>query len=67
MPELELFEETMRESAGHLSLRERGIVVTDSQRAMMIDLVYNGIYEGQRLRRLRAVRGSLPGVAPGGQ
>ncbi len=50
MPEtMELFEDTMRESAGFRSLRERGIVVTDTQRAMVTNLIYNGIYEGKRL------------------
>ncbi len=49
MPDLELFEETMKEAAGYRSLRERGIVVTDAQRAKVTDLIYNGIYEGKRL------------------
>ncbi len=48
MPEY-LFEETMRESAGYSSLRERGVVVTDAQRAKVTDLIYNGIHEGKRL------------------
>ena len=48
MPEY-LFEETIKEGADYASLRERGITVTDAQRAKVIDLVYNGILEGRRL------------------
>ncbi len=48
MPEY-LFEETIQEGAAYASLRERGIVVTDAQRAQVTDLIYNGILEGRRL------------------
>ncbi len=48
MPEF-LFEDTVQEAASYASLRERGIVVTDAQRAKVTDLIYNSIVEGRRL------------------
>ncbi len=49
-PELVLFEETMKEAAGFSTLKDRGIRVTEAQRAMVQDLVYNSMYQGRRLR-----------------
>ncbi|KKL21192.1 hypothetical protein LCGC14_2447910 [marine sediment metagenome] len=45
MPEY-LLEEVMEEGAKYASLRERGLIVTDAQRAMVTDLVFNGFFGG---------------------
>ncbi len=49
MPDEYLFEETMKEAAGFLTAGERGVRVTEAQRAAVQDLVYNSMYQGQRI------------------
>ncbi len=41
MPELQLFEETIKEAQGYFSNRERGVVHTDSQIKEVLDLLTN--------------------------
>ena len=50
MPEIKLFEETLRESAGFMTNRERGVRYSDLQIAELNNLVYNGQYQGRRLQ-----------------
>ena len=57
MPEMQLFEETIKEAAAYSSLSDRGIRFTDSQRSKVQDLVYSGIVEGRKMStRERAFR-----------
>ena len=49
MPDEYLFEETMKEAAGFRTAGERGVRVTEAQRAAVQDLVYNSMYRGQRI------------------
>lgn len=51
MPEVEtrLFEETLKESAGFLSNRERGVRFPLARITEVHDLIYNGMYKGQLL------------------
>jgi len=46
MPELKLFEETLRETAGFLSNRERGLNIPLTRIMEANDLVYNSVYQG---------------------
>ena len=46
MPELKLFEETLRETAGFLSNRERGLNIPLTRIMEANDLIYSGIYQG---------------------
>lgn len=46
---LELFEETLQQSAGWMSNRERGRRFTDQQLLSVQELVYNGRYQGRNL------------------
>ena len=47
MPETKLFEETLRETAGFLTNRERGVDVPLARITEANDLIYNSIYKGQ--------------------
>jgi len=49
MPELQLFEETIREAAGFMSNRDRGISFPEERIAEVSDLIYNGTIRGRRL------------------
>lgn len=47
MPELKLMEEVMRESAGYMSNRDRGLRFPLEKLTEVSDLVFNGIYQGR--------------------
>ena len=47
MPELKLFEETLRETAGFLTNRERNVSIPLSRITEATDLIYNSIYQGK--------------------
>ena len=47
MPELKLFEETLKETAGFLTNRERGVVVPIARITEVHNLIYNSIYQGE--------------------
>ena len=49
MPENWVFEETMREAAGYMSNRERGVKFPEEQLAEVQNIVFNGKYHDQRL------------------
>ena len=47
MPEERLFEETLRETAGFLTNRERKMSIPLSRITEVQDLIYNGVYQGR--------------------
>ena len=49
MPEV-LFEESMKEAAGFMSNRDRGVSFPLERIQEVQDLVYNGVYQGRRLK-----------------
>ncbi|MBU0598730.1 hypothetical protein KKF61_07160 [Patescibacteria group bacterium] len=49
MPKEMLFEESLKQSSGFLSNRERGVAVPMNQSTALQDLIYNGIVEGRRV------------------
>ena len=49
MPQERLFEETLKESAGFLTNRERDIEIPLSRITEANDLIYNSIYQGKRV------------------